>query len=237
MPRVSLVTFTCNDGDLTRGLLDAARGWTVRPDEIVVVDDGSEPPFVPPEPAGDLPAVRLVRLPSNRGITRANAAGLDAAHGDVLFSVDCDVRPEPGYLAACLRALERPGTGMAAGGVLHAAGDGLTARYLRTFGDNHNLDARGPVELIPGNAYAIPRAVWREVGGFGGHAARVCEDHALCRRVRADQARALGLVPCAAGSGPGAGARSARPCRATNAPPPISSACSANPWSRAWGRS
>jgi hypothetical protein len=60
----------------------------------------------------------------------------------------------------------------------------LVSRYLRAFGDNHNLGVTGPVAFIPGNAFALRRTVWEEIGGFAGHTDAVGEDHYLCVRLR-----------------------------------------------------
>jgi len=46
-PSITLCTFTYNDGRLAADLLRHVQSWTVRPDAIVVTDDGSTPPFAP----------------------------------------------------------------------------------------------------------------------------------------------------------------------------------------------
>lgn len=180
-PKLSLVTFSYNDADLVTGLLAEVASWTVRPDEIVVVDDGSEPALDPARTPAD---TRILRLSPNQGITRAKHAGLSAASGETLLSMDADVRPDPDYAEICLGHLARPEVGLSAGEVVHDAGEGLVARYLRAFGDNHNLGVTGPVAFIPGNAFALRRAVWEEIGGYSGHSDAVCEDHYLCGRLR-----------------------------------------------------
>jgi|GEM_PF-864935 Glycosyltransferases, probably involved in cell wall biogenesis len=182
-PSISLCTYTFNDAELARGLLADLAGWTVRPDEIVVVDDGSRAPFALAGLEDLCPAPRILRLHPNQGITRAKHAGLSAARGDILLSVDCDMRLAPDWLETVLPHLSRPGVGLAGGSVLHAAGEDLVSRFLRRFGDNHNLDAIGPVDFIPGNAFLIRRALWEELGGFSGHDQPVCEDHYLVARL------------------------------------------------------
>jgi glycosyltransferase involved in cell wall biosynthesis len=89
-PRVSLCTFTYNDGELADGLLAESAGWSVRPDEIVIVDDGSSPPYVPASPP---PGCRVLRQPANIGITRTKHEGVSALTGDALAAMDCDARP------------------------------------------------------------------------------------------------------------------------------------------------
>lgn len=182
-PRISLCTFTYNDGELAQGLLAGLAAWTVRPDEVVVVDDGSAAAFVPP-PGVAAPQPRMLRLRPNQGITKAKHAGLCAATGHVLLSVDCDMRLDPDWLEKLLPHLDRPSVGLVAGSVRHDAGDDLVSRFLRRFGDNHNLDAVGPVDFIPGNAFLIRRSLWQDIGGYSGHDRPVCEDHYLAARLR-----------------------------------------------------
>lgn len=180
-PRVSLVTFTYNDASLAGELLAGVPGWSVRPDEVIVVDDGSAPPFTPPVTN---PPTRVVRFDANQGITRAKHAGVSAATGDVVLALDCDTRLSPDWLAVCLERLAEPGVAMVSGPVVHGAGTDLVSRYLRAFGDNHNLGADGEVPFIPGNAWLIRAEAWRQAGGMAGHDRAVCEDHYLCHRLR-----------------------------------------------------
>jgi len=180
-PHVSLCTCTFNDAALADGLLAATAAWSVRPGEIVVCDDGSDPPYVP----GDgLPEVRLVRHARNLGITRAKHDVLGAATGEILVFMDCDVRPEPDWLRLCLPLLARPDIGLVCGPVVHDAGQDCVSRYVRAFGDNHHQNASGPVTFVPGNAWAIRREVWERVGGLSGCRRDVCEDHYLSERLR-----------------------------------------------------
>lgn len=55
--RVSLVTYVFNDGELADGLLEHVGNWTMKPAEIIIVDDGSEVPYIP-QPIAGLPPTR-----------------------------------------------------------------------------------------------------------------------------------------------------------------------------------
>jgi Glycosyltransferases involved in cell wall biogenesis len=52
-----LVTYVFNDGELADGLLEHVGNWTMKPAEIIIVDDGSEVPYIP-QPIAGLPPTR-----------------------------------------------------------------------------------------------------------------------------------------------------------------------------------
>jgi glycosyltransferase involved in cell wall biosynthesis len=179
-PGISLCTYTYNDAELVRELLRSLREWQIRPEEVIVVDDGSLVPF---EPEAVQPGLRIIRLERNHGITAAKRAGLSAARGAALLSVDCDTRLAPDWLAVSLPNLLREGVGLAGGTLIHATGRDLVARFLECFGDPCNTAHCGPVEFVPGNAFLMRRSTWREIGGFAAYSEPRCQDHYLCRRL------------------------------------------------------
>jgi glycosyltransferase involved in cell wall biosynthesis len=174
---LTLSTYTYNDARLVDGLLASVGSWSRTPDEIIVTDDGSAIPYVAP------PGVRVIRIAENRGITAAKRTGISAATSDLILSVDCDARLDPCWLDVVTPHILRPEVGLASGSTTQVAAEDAVSRYLATFGDNHNVDAKGPVEFIPGNAFLIRREVWRQVDGFGAHDRRILEDHVLCARL------------------------------------------------------
>lgn len=186
---VSLITYTYNDGRFVDGLLADLPRWTMRPDEIVIVDDGSEPPYAPAPGISPAAPPRLIRHAANMGIPATKHEGIGAGRGDLLLAMDCDTRLHPSWLEWCLPHALRPEVGMVAGPVAYLSGEDLVSRYLRAFGDNHNLGADGPANFIPGNAFLLRREVWEAAGGMAGFTGEVCEDHFLCGRIRA-----LGLL-------------------------------------------
>lgn len=181
---VSLCSYTYNDGRLLHGLLEHVRGWSRLPDEVVLVDDGSDPPFALCAAEGDLP-VRIIRLPRNSGFCAAKQAGLSAARGEVLLSLDCDARVSPDFLLHAAAQARVPQVGMVTGCSGRVLGADVFSRYLDAFDDKFSRAETGPVDFINGGSFALRRAVWEEVGGFAGHGARDGEDHYLCRAIRA----------------------------------------------------
>jgi GT2 family glycosyltransferase len=108
-PRVSVILPTYGRGPLVAELLGTLAAQTLRPVEVLVVDDtpddevkrvcvsGAAGPGVP---------VRYTRPPGRPSLTRARNHGISRATGDVLCFLDSDVRPAPTYLARMVEALD-----------------------------------------------------------------------------------------------------------------------------------
>lgn len=77
--------------------------------EVVVVDDGSTDTSVVELKAelGRRPSLRVIELRRNYGQTAAMMAGIDAARGRVLVSLDADLQNFPEDIPLLLRELER----------------------------------------------------------------------------------------------------------------------------------
>ena len=183
--RISLVTYIYNDGELADGLLASLRTWTVKPWEIIMVDDGSLPPYVPEIVAAgpdSLPAPILTRLNPNQGVGVSKAHGLNTARGDFILSMDCDMRLPPDWLEKNLLEAARPETGIVGASVLCSGGDDLVSCYLRL--TEQQLLPDGEVDFLAGSVWLMRKQVWDDVGGFGCYAARTHEDHHFCALVK-----------------------------------------------------
>ncbi|MDR2799714.1 MAG: glycosyltransferase [Desulfovibrio sp.] len=178
MPTLSLCSYTYNDGRLLRGLLEDAVNWSRRPDEIIIVDDGSRIPF----DAGELrplPPPRLIRFPENRGFIPAKSTCINAASCDIILAADCDARMHPDFARVCMNLLEHKKIGLVSGEYTDASGMDLLSRYRAIF-ESKPVEKSGPAEFICGLAFAIRREVWNEIKGFGNNPSRIGEDWALC---------------------------------------------------------
>ena len=78
------------------------RQATERRFEVVVVDDGTDPPLTQAE-IGD---AKLVRTSGGLGVGLGRNAGMEVARGRVIVCTDDDVQPQPGWLDACLAFLD-----------------------------------------------------------------------------------------------------------------------------------
>ena len=101
--RCSVVIPVRNDAEYLRRCLRAITAQTRRPDEIVVVDNGSTDHLA--RVLRDYDAVRVVSEPVP-GVARAAAAGYDAAVGDVILRCDADSIPPPTWLEGHLAAMQ-----------------------------------------------------------------------------------------------------------------------------------
>ncbi|MEW9549050.1 glycosyltransferase family 2 protein [Nonomuraea sp. NPDC050783] len=109
MTRVSLIVPCYNAARTLRLCLESVLAQTRVPDEIVVVDDASTDGS--PAIADEL-GCRVVRLPSNRGVSAARNAGVASTAGEVVFFLDSDVALRPDAVAGALAILEAdPGVG------------------------------------------------------------------------------------------------------------------------------
>jgi GT2 family glycosyltransferase len=113
--KISAVVPTLGRSPLLVPCLQALRQDGGEGMEIVVVDQRE-----PGEPPLDLPpglADRVVRPGGNRGFTGGTNAGIAAASGDLLATVNDDLLVEPGWTAALAAALAREPRAAAAQGV------------------------------------------------------------------------------------------------------------------------
>ena len=95
MPTISVVIPSRNDALMLAACLDALKLQTRRPDEVVVVDNGSTD-----DTAAVCSAAGVRRLfLAVPGIAGATAAGFDAATGNLLARLDADSVPPPEWVA------------------------------------------------------------------------------------------------------------------------------------------
>lgn len=189
VPSIAVVVPCRNEARHLAALLDALAAQTRRPDEVIIVDDGST------DGSADVARrwaderhepVRVVRGPG-QGPAGAVNAGIVATTADIIVRLDGHSVPERSYLDCCLKALSgavavtgedaapvgvvggvwnvAPGAGTGMGHAIaavvsHPIGSG-GARYRHP-----DLAGSGPrvVETVPFGAFR--RDVWKQLGGF-----------------------------------------------------------------------
>jgi GT2 family glycosyltransferase len=194
---VSVVVPTLRGERFLPVCLDALRRQTRRPDEVLVVDDGSV------DGTRDLlvtrfPEVVVVRHSSTLGVARSFNDGVRAATGSIVVLLNDDTEPEPQWLELLCRPLDEDPTWSCAASkllledrrdVLHSAGD--------YFGRDGMPGSRGVWETDRGQfdesietfgpcaaAAAYRRSMLDDVGLFDESLGSYCEDVDLNIRAR-----------------------------------------------------
>lgn len=168
MPDVSIVV-PCHNGHtfLSRAVESALR-QDLESKEVIVVDDGSTAPET---------LAALERLPrdvqvvrqDNRGLAAARNCGFEAAGSRYVLPLDCDDWIAPDYAR---KALE----------LIAGREDAFVYSWISAFGAYDAVLRKhwNPFEhlIVNGIAYCllIPRALWRQVGGYDETMRLGCED-------------------------------------------------------------
>ena len=157
--------------------------------EVVVVDDGSDPPLATPETSLDLRVEYQEDL--GFGLARARNTGARASAGDIVLFLDCDMIPEDGWLAAHARWHHTASDALTMGFRFHVEVDGIDAAAVRgrsgTLGELfEGREATRPewieihlarmneltsddddlFRVITGGNFGISRSFFEVVGGF-----------------------------------------------------------------------
>jgi 4,4'-diaponeurosporenoate glycosyltransferase len=185
--RVSVVVPARDEAHRLPRLLGGLAGAAPRPDEVIVVDDGSTDGTADVARAHGVQVIAAGEPPAGwTGKAYACQRGADAASGDVLVFLDADVEPSGaavGRLAALalrtggvvsahprhrvVKAYERLSAGPALVALL-GAGTGGAARYRWW---------RRPFAFGP--ALAMPTAVYRRIGGHAAVRSSIVDDVSL----------------------------------------------------------
>ena len=165
--RISVVIPVYNPGHLLDRALDSVLGQTRPPDEILVVDDGSDRE-VGSDLVGRYPKVRFHRRP-HLGVSAARNAGIQLAEGDLIAFMDGDDLFLPTKLEHQAAVFERhPRTCLVNSGwqVMDEAGQTLST--MRPWEQAPRLDLKTWLlwkPVLPG-ALIIRRRSLLAVGGF-----------------------------------------------------------------------
>jgi glycosyltransferase involved in cell wall biosynthesis len=180
---VSLIVTVRNDRNGFAELLDALTELTEKPDEIVIVDGGSDDGTLTELERREsaLPPLRVVVAPGTNIAAGRNIAVREARH-DWIACTDAGCRPVPGWLSALKRARAR--ADIAAGTFVVEAETPLDravacAHYpvLEEVHDEdplvrvaHRLFGRDfRAEQAGGRSMAFSRRAWEAAGGFREH--------------------------------------------------------------------
>jgi GT2 family glycosyltransferase len=190
-PDISVIIPTFNRGEELQCCLDrlVSQSLDKARFEVLVVDDGSQPPA---GPAAN--GLRLVVLrQKNRGPAAARNLGASHARGEILAFTDDDCRPQAGWLEALLEAARRQPGALLGGATRNGLQDNPFAEASQLIQDQvyrwYNSSA-DEAAFFASNNMAAPRRAFLDLGGFNP-AFRTAEDRELCDRWRAAGRRLL----------------------------------------------
>ncbi len=132
MPVSVIMPYYQTPAETLERTLAALEGQTCPRDlfEVVIVDDGSEPPLEPPRSTPlDVRVVRQERR--GFGLARARNTGARAAAHDILLFLDSDMLAEASWIAAHARWHHVVSDALTMGFRTHVAVDGLDAETIR----------------------------------------------------------------------------------------------------------
>ncbi|HEV2854649.1 MAG TPA: PIG-L family deacetylase [Thermoanaerobaculia bacterium] len=171
-PRISVVVRTRNRPELLAEALDSLAHSEYRRAEVVLVNDGGEPPAIPE--GYPLPVTRI-DLAENRGRAAAAEAGVAAATGDYVAFLDDDDLAAPEHLATLAGLVSAAGVRVAYTDAAVAiyeldatpAGTGWVCRDRRLpYSRDFDPDVLLVDNYIPFNTLLIERSLFAQAGPF-----------------------------------------------------------------------
>jgi len=179
-PRVSVIIPTFNRGYCLEESIRSVLDQSFTDFELIVVDDGSTDNTS--ELVGQFPAVKLIRLEENRGVSFARNRGMVEAQGDCIAFLDSDDLWEKDKLASQVKWIERG---------FHAVyTDEIWIRNrVRVNPMNKHRKYSGdifryclPLCIVSPSSVLLRAKMLSEVGGFD-ESMQVCEDYDLWLRI------------------------------------------------------
>lgn len=187
LPKASIIIATYNRPRELTVAIGSILDQTVKPHEIIVVDDGalSDPPLRTAALRKGIRYIHIQKSPENRGLTKSRNIGIDAADGDILFFLDDDVKLFNDFLEISLACYAQyPDISGMGGGEVFNKKPGLSQKLwfchevlfcmtgfkkgyflpsaFSTNLGNPNLKTRfGPVEFLGGASFSFRRHVFK----------------------------------------------------------------------------
>ncbi len=166
--KVSVIATVYNEGAAIEELLASLAAQTRPPDEVIIVDGGSQDDTLArlrrAEAAGRLPLRVLERPGAN--ISAGRNAAIAAARGPVIAGCDAGVRLDPGWLAALTAPFNKPAPPDVVSGFFAPDPRSVFEVALAAT----TLPARrdiNPERFLPSSrSIAYRKAAWEAVGGY-----------------------------------------------------------------------
>lgn len=156
--KISIVIPVYNEAATLAACLEAIAAQTVRPHQVIVVDNNSADGSAALAEAYEF--VTLLREP-RQGVVHARTRGFDAARGDVIARIDADTLLPPDWLA-CVKAIFEDESVAAVSGAAHYydfALDGLADRLDGYFRERLARKLKN-ANFLWGANMAVRRSAW-----------------------------------------------------------------------------
>ena len=190
--KVSVIIPAFNASRWLRRAVESCLVQTLRPCEIVIVDDGStdDTYSVARNLTAQHDCIQVLHLNANRGPAAARHLGVMHSRGEFIAFLDADDSWLPEKLKRQVEAIERhPDAGLVITALHEVREDGSLIRTIR-----HHLPASREQRVLASFLFQLkmitptmlmPRSVYDRVGGFDERLRR-CEDHDLFMRIAAE---------------------------------------------------
>lgn len=163
--------------------------------EVIVVDDGSDPPLALDASRWATKFPLTVIQQQNTGPAGARNRGVAAAHGEFLAFTDDDCLPTPAWLESLVAALREHPAALVGGSTFNGLKDDLFAEtsqlILEMVYDHFNRDPENAY-FFASNNMACARENYLSLGGFDESFREASEDREFCDRWRMTGARLFG---------------------------------------------
>lgn len=195
MPRASIVIPIFQRADMLASCLSALEVCGLDGLELVLVDNGSTEPAMPPLLDAWERRATVLRHPINAGFAAACNKGARAASAPIVVFLNSDTEARPGWLEPLIESASDPGVGMVGSRLLYPdgrvqhAGMALTlaaqpVHLHRGAPGGHPATTRTrDLLLVTGACCAIERGLFLEMEGFDTAYVNGHEDVDLCLRL------------------------------------------------------
>lgn len=171
---ISIIVPVLDQHEMTAGCIQSIRTCTQEEYELIIIDNGSDPPYTVPYVG--FAACKVIRNDTNKGFPAAVNQGVRAASGDVIVLLNNDVIVTPGWtrLEQWLHKYDivGPVTNYSSGAQkvelpIYADTEGLLKEAAYWFKNNEGISE--PVNWVIGFCMAFRKSLFEEIGDF-------CED-------------------------------------------------------------
>lgn len=165
--RVAVTSAVFNEEKNITRFLEALLAQTRRPDEIILVDDGSRDrtAAVIADFSARHPFIRCISQ-ENKGPASARNRAWKNASSDICIFTDGDCVPEPDWIEKLLPPFEDPGVGAAAGTYKTLNPGNILARFIGLEIAWRYRNIQGDINAHGSYNLAVRRSLLEEVGGF-----------------------------------------------------------------------